>query len=408
MDQMSWAVAIAETIMKRNPGTPDDVLARWSYWKAYTVLGFEMLWRSTRDERYRDFMKRQFEPFVDEEGNFVGVGLGSLDDIMPGSAIVALYEHTGEDRYRKAAHTVRHAFDDYPRNPDGGFWHGRGLVGEMWVDGVFMGQMRLIRYGATIGDPGYCFDEAVRQITVFAEHADKGNGGLYLHAWAAQPDLPRVWPGNIERWADPVTGLSSEVWSEGLGWYALALAETLAVLPASHPGRAEVVEIFARLAGGLKGTQDPATGGWFQVVDRGDRPDNWIDTSGTVMFTYALQRGIEIGLLKEADYSPVVGRGYRCIVNNATVDINGLVDVHNACDGLCVQESYDAYIAAPRVSNAKEAVAGFLWATAIVEKPGPEPKRRGAAAAFARRPHERLSRRLPLQTQGHNSAPVDQ
>jgi unsaturated rhamnogalacturonyl hydrolase len=44
--------------------------------------------------------------------------------------------------------------------------------------------------------------------------------------------------------------------------------------------------------------------------------------------------------------------------------------VHGACDGLCVQQSYDAYVRAPRVTNAKEAVAGFLWATVIVEKPG--------------------------------------
>jgi hypothetical protein len=35
-----------------------------------------------------------------------------------------------------------------------------------------------------------------------------------------------------------------------------------------------------------------------------------------------------------------------------------------------VQQSYDAYIKAPRTINAKEAVAGFLWATVVVEKLG--------------------------------------
>jgi unsaturated rhamnogalacturonyl hydrolase len=88
------------------------------------------------------------------------------------------------------------------------------------------------------------------------------------------------------------------------------------------------------------------------------------------MFTYALQRGIDIGQLRRDEYAPVVVRGYLCIADNATADEYGLVDVHNACDGLCVQQSYDAYVGAPRTSNAKEAVAGFLWATAVVEKPG--------------------------------------
>ena len=371
MAPTSWAVAVAETIMKRNPGTPGDVLAGWSYWKAYTLLGFEMLWRTTGDRRYFDFIKRELDPFVDEHGNLVGVTLDSLDNIMPGNVIVALYEHTGEERYRRAANTVRHAFDDYPRNADGGFWHGKRLAGEMWIDGVFMGQMCLIRYGASIGDAEYCFDEAVRQITVFATHCLKGDSGLYLHVWAAQPDLAEGLAGEHGALGGPGDRALERGLERRPGLVRTDPCRDAVVLPASHPRRTEVVDIFVRLAGGLARTQGPGTGGWSQVVDKGDRPDNWIDTSGTAMFTYALQRGIEIGLLKEAEYMPVVVRGYQCIVDNATADDNGLVDVHSACDGLCVQQSYDAYIRAPRVSNAKEAVAGFLWATAIVEKPGP-------------------------------------
>jgi rhamnogalacturonyl hydrolase YesR len=151
-----------------------------------------MLWRTTGDRRYFEFIKRELDPFVDEQGNLIGVTLDSLDNIMPGNVMVAP-----------------------------GFWHGKHLPGEMWIGGVFMGQMCLIRYGASIGDAEHCFVEAVRQITVFASHCLKGDSGLYLHAWAAQPDLAKVWPGTTERWAGPVTGLSSEVWSEGLGWYAL-------------------------------------------------------------------------------------------------------------------------------------------------------------------------------------------
>ena len=181
----SWAIATAETIMKRNPGTPADRLARWSYWKGYTLYGFEMLWRSTGDQRYWDFIKRQMDPFVDEKGNLTAdVRLNSLDNIMAGNLMVALYEHTRDERYRAAATQIRKAFDTYPRNSDGGFWHNPRLTGEMWIDGVFMGQMFLIRYGKSIGDREYCFDEATRQIAIFARHGLKGESGLYYHAWA--------------------------------------------------------------------------------------------------------------------------------------------------------------------------------------------------------------------------------
>jgi unsaturated rhamnogalacturonyl hydrolase len=104
-------------------------------------------------------------------------------------------------------------------------------------------------------------------------------------------------------------------------------------------------------------------------VDKGDRPDNWTDTSGSAMFTYAIQKGIEIGLLGKARYAGVVEKGYKGIVENAKINDKGLVDIYSACDGLGVQASYDRYINYKQSINAKEAVAGFLWATAIVEKP---------------------------------------
>jgi unsaturated rhamnogalacturonyl hydrolase len=105
------------------------------------------------------------------------------------------------------------------------------------------------------------------------------------------------------------------------------------------------------------------------VVDKGGRADNWTDNSGSAMFTYSIERGIELGLLKQAEYGPVVSKGYAGIVGNAKINDLGLVDVYSACEGLCVQASYADYVNYPKAVNGNEAVAGFLWATAIVEKP---------------------------------------
>lgn len=365
----AWSIALAESIVKRNPGSPSDRLARWTYFKGFPLYGFDLLWRSTGDSRYLAFIQREIDLHVDVAGNLKSVKLDWLDNAMTGNLVVALYEHTGDERYRIAAMQLRKAFDSFPRNPDGGFWHAVPLPGEMWIDGLFMGQMFLLRYGTSIGDRAWCYDEAVRQITIFARHAEKGDSGLYYHAWAAKPDSAKVWPERTVRWADPQTGLSPEVWSEGQGWYALVLSEALAVLPADYPRRAEIVDIFRRLAAGLKRTQDPASGRWFQVVDQGDRPDNWTDTSGSAMFTYMLQKGLDLGLLNPADYAPVVEKAYRGITSFARVNDEGLVDIYGACDGVCVQASYADYINYPRRLNAKEAVGAFLWATALVEKP---------------------------------------
>jgi rhamnogalacturonyl hydrolase YesR len=368
----SWAVASADTIMKRYPDFRTAYFKPWTYVHGYDLYGFEMLYRSTGDKKYLDYLKTYIASIVDEQGNLTyvdrktdkvtPVSLTNLDNMMTGNSVVAMYEYTKEESYLLAAKKIRKALDTYPRNSDGGFWHARSLKGQMWIDGVFMGGMFLIRYGQSVGDRDYCFDEVIKQITVFAKHCKKGDSGLYLHGWSESPDTTK--------WADPKTGLSPEVWSEGLGWYALIVVETLAVLPKDHPKRDEVLTILRDLAKGLKRTQDPKTGRWFQVVDKGDKEDNWTDTSGSAMFVYCLQRGIELGLLDKDDYAPVVAKGYKGIVANATTNDEGLVDIVSACDGLGVQKDYAAYINFKKKVNAKEAVGGFLWATAIVEKPG--------------------------------------
>lgn len=369
-----WSVATAETIMARWPDYNLAYHASWTYVHGYALYGFDMLYRATGDKRYYDFTQRYIDKHLDENGDFRVVvdgrqrerptGFTNLDNMMTGNTVVMLYESTKDQRYKKAADTIRRALDNYPRNNDGGFWHSTGMHGQMWIDGIFMGQMFLTRYGKSIGDTQYCWDEATRQMIVYAKRAERDSTGLYLHG------IYEPGHGNREcRWADPNTGRSPEVWSEGLGWYALIMVETLADLPKDHAKRAEMEDIFRRLAAGLKRTQDARSGRWFQVVDKGDRPDNWTDTSGSAMFTYTIQKGIEIGLLDKGEYAPVVEKGYQGIIENARINDQGLVDIYSACDGVGVQTSYDRYINYKKSINAKEAVAGFLWATAIVEKP---------------------------------------
>ncbi len=350
-----WSVAAAETIMARYPDYRKAYWKSWTYVQGYVLWAFDQLYRKTGDRRYLDYIKRYVDEFVDGSGRFNGSKLDSLDDIMPGSAIVNLYEHTGDPRYKKAAEQFRHAFDQYPRS-DGQFWHNRRL-NQMWIDGVFMGQMFLVRYGQAIGDRDACMEEVARQITTFARHCEKGVSGLYYHAWAGDPAHCG--------WADPKTGCSPEVWSEGLGWYALVLVESLAVLPPEHPKRAEVLDIFRCLAAGLKRTQD-AGGGWYMIVDKGGQADNWIDPSGTAMFVYALKRGVNLGLLDRATYGPVAERGFHASLQFAEIDKAGLVDVRGGGDGIGVKGNYAQYVHFPRRMNAKETVGGFLWASGIM------------------------------------------
>lgn len=355
-----WSAALADTIMNRYPDPDSFPYKSWSYPQGFMLWGMAQLWEKTGDRKYFDYVLKYADGHVDEEGNIRGFLGNSLDDIMAGSVLVWAYHETGLIKYRLACERIRSVFDRYPRLMDGGFWHADWCPEEMWIDGLFMGLMFLTKYGRFVSDDQWCFDEAARQLGLGIWHCRAGDTGLLVHAWSQNRKAP---------WAHPQTGRSPEVWSEGLGWYALILVETLEILPADHPSRIQVEGQLALLLESLKDAQDKQTGLWYQVVDKGDAPGNWHDTSGSAMFTYAVEKAIRLGIADRSVYGPVAEAGYTGIVSKARVNGDGHVDILDACDGLGVQDSYSAYIAFPKTINAKEAVGAFLWASGICEYP---------------------------------------
>ena len=350
------ALPLAESVMVRYPDYRNAYWKDYTYVQGYMFEAMDRLGQLTGDKRYTDYMKKYIDNFVDEDGNYKGGALTNLDNFMTGSTFCMLYARTGDERYKKAALQILEGVGSYPSS-DGQFWHGNKSP-NMWVDGVFMMQMFLLRCAQYVGETDYCLDVACRNIKAAARHLQRPDG-LMIHAWTTEPSKAE-WAGE--------DGLSPEVWSEGMGWYSLVVPELLAILPESHPDYKEIKEIYLKMAKGLKDYQDKNTGGWFMVVDKGSNPLNFIDPSGTAMFVYSIQRGIDLGLLKEKDYAPVAAKGYKALFPFVRVNNRGLLDVIGACDGVTIKKDFVTYVTLDKVLNAKEAVAGVLWAAVIMEK----------------------------------------
>lgn len=355
-----WSEGIAQTVMTRYPSALTIPFKPWCYPQGYFLMGLDKLWQATGEAKYYNYILNWANEVVRPDGSLVYFKGNSMDDMMAGAVIVWAYRHTGEEKFKKAADIIRKSYDDYPRTSDGVFWHGRGTVGQIWVDGVFMGQMFLTKYGRYIGDSDYCFDEAAKQLIGMYRHLAKADSGLLYHGWDEDKDA---------RWANPETGMAPEVWSEGLGWYALILVETLEIIPKNHPQYRELADITRALMKGLKKTQDENSGLWYQVVDKGGKPGNWQETSGSGMFIYAIQRAIELGIISSKDYSDCVRKGYIGLLSKARINKDdGLIDLYDANNGLGIQKDYENYVTRPRKRNGQEVISSFLWATTIVEK----------------------------------------
>ncbi|MGW2718585.1 glycoside hydrolase family 88/105 protein [Streptomyces sp. NPDC001492] len=341
-----WSVAVVDSTMARY--TPSSI-GGWSYPVGLYLYGQYLTYQRTHDARYLAYIKDYVDRFVKSDGS-IGQSFNSLDSMQAGRLLVILHHETGQDRYRKAAKKIVDRLSTYPRTADGGFWHADSAsrAHQLWSDGVYMVNPFLVEYGKEFGDSAYTDDEAAKQLYVYGSHLQVANG-LLRHAYDESKSVS---------WADPRTGLAPEHWCRAVGWYSMAIVNVLDALPANHPRRAQLLGIFGKLAAGLERYQDPATGRWFQVIDKGGRSGNWTETSCSSMFTYALSRGVQQHYL-DPHYAAVARRGYQGVLAKLSTGPDGRTDLADISVGTNVGD-YAYYVARTRATNDFHGLGAFL------------------------------------------------
>ncbi len=357
---IKWSVKTANSFIEKFPD-PDTIhwftnLNHFDWQAGYMMFTMEKLWKATGNLDYFNYLKRYVDQQVDEDGNVPDFKPDALDHFIPGYAILFMYEQTRLEKYKIAATHIYEGFKDYPRNPDGGFWHSVRLKNQMWVDGIFMGQIFMARYAKIISNDISDFNEVTNQMKLGIVNCMKTNG-LLLHGYDASKSAG---------WADKHTGQSTEVWSEGLGWYAVLIAEVFDYLPQEHPDYKLLMAHLQKLCEGLKSCQDSTTGMWCQVVDKPYKQDNWNETSGTGMFLYLLKTAIEKGYIPRNEFEPVVEKAYKGIITKAKVNNEKHVDIINL-SSIGIKKNYEEYITQPKEVNTFAGVSSFILGTACME-----------------------------------------
>jgi unsaturated rhamnogalacturonyl hydrolase len=349
---------MVESTMKRYPTAKD--LGSWGYAKSLYLYGQYLVYKRTRDSRYLTYIKDWIDYHVDENGvvrsaNAQGevreVKFDNLDSMLPGNLLLILYQETKEPKYKLAAERIRKRFDTYPRTSDGGFWHATGKSREwqLWGDGVFMSMPFLVRYGNIFGDSKYANDEATKQLTVYASHLNDPKTGLMFHAYDESGQ---------STWADKDTKHSAEIWCRAMGWFGMTLIEVLELLPKNHPQRPKLIAQVNQLVKAWANFQDKKTGLWYQVVNKGDDPNNWLETSSSSMYTYVTAMAVERGYVNRS-YLNGAKKGYAGVLTKISLDADGQTNITDICEGTNVADlAY--YFARKRNANDFHGLGAFL------------------------------------------------
>lgn len=341
-----WSEAVIANTMHRTPDPAN--LGGWGYAISLYLYGQYLVYKRTGDKKYLDYMKGWVDSHVNDAGE-IDRKITALDFMLPGNLLIVLHKETGQQKYKTAADTIRHTFDNYPRTTDGGFWHAYSRQHQLWLDGMYMSMPFLVRYGQAFNDKKYACDEAVKQLLIYAKHLNDPPSGLLYHAYDESGKQP---------WAQPITHHSSFFWCRAIGWYGMALIEVLEVLPHHHAQRNDLIKLIQQLAAAYEKYQDPATGRWYEVVDKATTPGNWLETSSSSMYTYTLSRAIERGYISKR-YATTMNKGYKGVLTQVTRDDQGFAHIANICGGTNVGD-LQFYLDRPRNTDDFHGIGAFL------------------------------------------------
>lgn len=359
---------MTQSVIARNPDptTIEKASKGWSYSTSFLLYAMAQ----TQDRQAQQYSKRWVDRFMKKNGRLTESYRDyefQLDHLAPGRLLLELYERTGDLRYLIAAQILIDQLENHPRTTDGGFWHKKVYTHQMWLDGIYMGCPMMSEFARITGHSRW-HDEAARQILTIAEHTRDSKSGLFYHGWDESRSM---------YWANPQTGQSPNFWGRAMGWYALGIIDTLDYLPVNHPQRDAVIGVLEELAAGIEKTRDPQSGLWYQVLDQPGREGNYLESSASCMFVYALAKGARLGYL-DARYGELARESYQSILKQFIVTDakTGQITLTQTCavaglGGRAKRDgSFEYYIKEPRVNNDTKGMASFILASREMEGRG--------------------------------------
>ena len=367
-DTLKWSERMALSIMKRHPEAyqiDEKTEPKWDYVHGLVLSAFQELYYKTHNQNYYNYVKGYADALIDRSGNIASYKFSNfnIDMIEAGNILFYLYSTTNDKKYLTAIQLLRQQLAEQPRTSEGGFWHKKIYPNQMWLDGLYMGEPFYARYTNEF-EGGENLDDVAKQFELIQKHSLDKKTGLLYHGWDESKAMA---------WANKETGTSPNFWSRSLGWYAMALVDVLDYFPKDHPKQPELLGYLNQLAVALAKFQDES-GMWFQVTDKGGMEGNYLESTGTSMFAYALAKGANKGYLP-AEYKEIANKAFDGIIRDLiTVNEDGEVTITQACavaglggnpyrDG-----SYEYYVNERKKENDPKATGPFILAALELNK----------------------------------------
>lgn len=367
-DNIKWSERTTLTILNKYPkawqidGTEKP---KWDYKMSLVLTAFEKLYQKTNDKKYFNYIKEYADEMIDSSGNIKKYDLKeyNIDYVNPGKLLFNLYDETKDNRYLKVIQQLRTQLETQPRMASGGFWHKQIYPNQMWIDGLYMAEPFYTQYTVTY-ENGKALDDVAKQFELVQNHLVDKKTGLVYQAWDESKQIG---------WANPETGTSPTIWGRGIGWYMMALVETLDYYPKTNPNYKVLVGYLNQISKNVLKYKSES-GLWYQVTDKPELKDNFLESSSSSMIIYSLAKGADKGYLAP-NYKKIAQKSFDAFVKEfVKKGENGEVVISNVSSNVGLggkpfrDGTNEYYIKSKTKDNSSPALAAFLLSATQLNK----------------------------------------
>lgn len=372
------SVRMVESEIQRNPsatnldGIPQGKV-KWNYTTGLELLAMMDAAKAYDRPDFYDYAARYYDTMVRPDGSILTYKKSkyNLDHICPGRPLFEIYERTGETRYLAALDTLYAQIKEQPRTPEGGYWHKQIYPNQMWLDGLYMAEpfhAEYVKRFVQTRDPHLSSEvqaEIAAQFAIVGKYTYDPVTELYRHAWDSSKEM---------FWCDKESGQSQHAWGRAVGWYAVAIVETLDYLSEEAAGREEMIRILNHIFKTLPRYADPETGMWYQVLDCPQREGNYQEATCSIMFIYAQLKGARMGYLPAEELEKGLENYRRFVKRFVRENPDHTISITDCCavGGLGGKQMRDGsfayYLSEPVIENDCKGVGPFIWASMEYER----------------------------------------
>lgn len=343
------------------------IKSKWNYIDGCMIKAVLEMYAISGDKKYLDFADGFIDAKVFDNGTIDGYDINekNIDNVNAGKTLFELFDITGKEKYRKAIDLIYSQIKYMPRTEEGSFWHKDIYPNQVWLDGLYMAQPFYMEYEKRYNDrKNYkdIFDQFIR----VKKYMKDERTGLYYHAYDSSKQM---------FWADKVTGLSCHFWLRALGWFSMALLDTLTACDDKNCEEYMLLkEMFIDLMDSMLKYQDES-GMWYQVVNLGGMDRNYLETSGSSIMAYALLKGVRMGFLDKS-YIKYGKKAFDGVTDKYLFEADGLLHLGGIClvAGLGGKNNrpgtFDYYMSEPVVEDDAKGVGPYLLAYTEMKRAG--------------------------------------